>query len=107
MTYNSSLRTLAELTPFALLPIGFFIFYSFNRLVAIERTRFRDAWFNDGRPRRWFGSKATGEFHAMVECTFKWLFVTPLWARHDRESRHWITAFRAATLVWNVGLLAS
>ena len=97
-------------TMLLLLPFLIMVFYSFNRLVSIQRLRFRERWQLDGLPRKWFASEhqldPAGSFQATVFCTLKWLFSTPSWARSDRGAHLWITLFRVFTVIWNVGALA-
>ncbi len=90
----------------ALLPFPVIAFLAFNRLVTIQHTRYRDAWFSDGRPRKLLRPRANGEFDATVMCFWKWLTTTPDWVRGDGDASRAIVVLRSATVVWNVGALA-
>ena len=88
----------------------------FSKLLRIEYTDFHADWENDGKPRgvfwvpdeakigRWFVSYATG--HAGQLARWRWLFVSPRWAREVNEANRLITLHRVLLPAFLVCLIA-
>jgi len=102
----------AKLTLIALPLLLFALFtaYStFNRLVRIERERFREQWIDDRRPAEWnwrlFISHPRGDGLATLSSMGVLLFYSPEWVRSDVQASRLLSRYRLSALVWNIGLI--
>jgi len=92
------------------LPMLFYAFLMFDRIVRIEYEMNSAAWEKDGNP--------YGFFWKAPECTwFKsgwarnrlslaWLFSTPEWMLDSTDSRRYLKRIRICVLAWNVLVLS-
>lgn len=94
------------LTPFLLVS-----FVSFSSLVRPEFTDHKSEWIADGGPQGFFWKppyagpwRTMRSAYASNVLLWKWLFVTPTWARSDERARRLLRRFRVGVATWNLGM---
>ena len=98
--------------PFILIILAIFLlfaFITFDQIVKIEYSNFRDDWNEDGKPRGIFwsppGGSALSGWGEMHRISFLWLFKTPGWAAENMNIRALFNRLRLLVLIWCVGIL--
>jgi hypothetical protein len=88
------------------LPLLFYSFLMFDRLVKAEYAANRIAWEADGKPRGFFWNAPECTFFrsdwARNRLSFLWLFSTPLWVIDSAEYQSWLKRLRICVLAWSV-----
>ncbi len=105
--------SLAGVALLVLVPFLLAAFAAFTALVKWEYANYPGAWQTDGRPAGFFWSPVSGisarlrSGVAANVVSFKWLFVTPSWARGDRRAEQLLRRLRICVAVWNGGLVTA
>jgi hypothetical protein len=93
------------------LPVLFYSFRMFDRIVRAEYEVNRIAWEQDGKPRGFFWSAPECTLArsgwAMNRLSFVWLFKTPSWAAESTDCKAFLKRLRISVLAWNVLIVIS
>ena len=88
------------------IPLIFYSFLMFDRLVKTEYAANRVAWEADGKPRGFYWNPPECSFFrsgwARNRLSFLWLFSTPSWASDSAECQSWLRRLRICVLAWNI-----
>jgi hypothetical protein len=88
------------------LPLIFYSWLMFDRLVKAEYEIKRMVWEADGKPAGffWKAPECTffGSSWARNWLSFVWLFSTPSWVAESKDYRTWLMRFRIFVLAWSV-----
>ena len=91
------------------IPLIFYSFFMFDRLVKTEYAENRAAWEADGKPSGFFWSSPECSFFrsdwARNRVSFLWLFSTPSWVNDSAECQSWLNRLRICVLGWNILLV--
>jgi len=94
-----------------LVPVLFYAFFLFDRLVQAEYQEHREAWEADGRPAGFFWRPPESRFlacgPARTRLALALLFRTPGWIAASPALTTQLRWHRWLVLVWNVGILVA
>ena len=87
------------------LPVLFYSFYAFDRIVRAEYETNRIAWETDGKPYGFFWTAPESTFFrsawARDRLALTWVFKTPSWAADSAHCKVWLKRLRICVLAWN------
>jgi hypothetical protein len=98
-------------------PVLIAAFVTFDKLVRLEYSSYKQEWEGDGKPHGFFWipteSKSMGfmvsfgSSIAFQRRAFSWLFVTPAWMKESDRALRLVFWLRVFVLAWNVGIVIS
>ncbi len=92
-----------------LLPVGLWLFATFNHLIRLMYEEHREEWVTFGQPQRFLrrvtGDRPAESGLATLRAMMEWPFRTPPWIRGDTEARRLLRRLRGLILVWNAGCI--